>query len=317
MDIIFNKKFLEHKTKLIPENPDRIIQFTKTQNEVDVINGSQFLELVHTNKYIQTIKNLSLGIAKNNDPDIEITPQSFDVACFAVGAAIMASEEKNFAIVRPPGHHASSNKAMGFCLFNNIAIATQKLVNKGKKVCIIDIDGHHGNGTQEIFYENNRVLYMSIHQSPAYPGTGQVYEVGKGEGLGYTVNIPLPLNSGDDIFLIAFDKLIPRIKEFSPDIIGISAGFDGYFEDPLLDLCLTSHSYYEFGESIRKNFKNYFAVLEGGYHDHLGTCIKAFLEGINGNKKIITEEKTSSEQNCHNLFKNTLKELNKYLQPMD
>lgn len=277
MKKIFNKKFLDHNISSDFEGGYRLRAFSDLPDTY--CEGEPYLSLVHTNSYIQNIKDCCLN--GETMAEIKLTPASYEAACLAVGLSIKASEDGAFAIVRPPGHHASTDKASGFCLFNNIAIASQKLANEGKKVFILDIDGHHGDGTQWIFYESKQVFYCSIHQQNTFPYTGTLLEFGKGQGIGYTLNIPIAPNSGEKGFLAAIHKAIDTALKFEPDVIAVSAGFDGYRKDKLLELNLPLHAFYECGFQLSKTFKNIFAVLEGGYHDDLRECVDNFVEGIN------------------------------------
>ena len=302
---------------MLLHNPDdrleggyRLAEFSGLVDDIES-NGEEFLTLVHAEKYIRKIKKM----AEDREilAEVKLTKESYDAACIAAGLSVSVSHSNGFALVRPPGHHADREEAAGFCLFNNIAIATQKLVNEGKKVCILDIDGHHGNGTQSIFYKSNKVLYCSIHQHSTFPGTGQVYEIGKEEGIGFNINIPILKGSGDDIFLLALNKLLPIILKFNPDIIGVSAGFDGYHDDYLLDLNYSLHSYYECASLLKNNFNNIFAVLEGGYHRNLKECVDIFISGINGEKVNIGDEKTTSGEDCHKMLELNIKQLRSLL----
>lgn len=311
MQLIYNKIFLEHKTSNHPESPQRLLAFGNIE-ESEIENGEKYLKLVYNDDYLEKIKNASKQ-ELNLDADTYTNSKSYEVACYAVGAAIKAAKQNDFALARPPGHHATSNRAMGFCLFNNIAIACKWLNERGKKVFLLDLDSHSGNGTQEIFYKTDKVLFLSIHQFPAYPGTGWVNEVGEGKGKYYTINIPVPPYTSDDIFVDILSKIIPVIKEkYKPDIVAVSAGFDGHKDDPLLQLSLTVNSYYEVGRLLSNNFKNIFACLEGGYNvDVLPHCVSAFLLGINNKKAKLEfkEQRTTSAANVQREFEARIKSL--------
>jgi len=278
MNILFNSKFLEHNKESEAEGAYRIRQFHDKYENADS-NGESFINLVHTEKH----KNLIHDACMNNDTaaEVELTPTSYEAAISAIGLTVKASEQGDFAVVRPPGHHAGIERAAGFCLFNNIAIAAQKLVNEGKKVFIFDFDGHHGDGTQSIFYESDKVLYCSVHQMYAYPFSGFPDETGSGKGVGYTLNLPLVAGSGDKEFFEVLSKAIAAAREFNPDVVGVSAGFDAYEKDKLLSLKFTKKAYYECGLRLRRAFPNIFGVLEGGYHDEILECVEAFVEGVN------------------------------------
>ncbi|NJK83593.1 MAG: histone deacetylase [Saprospiraceae bacterium] len=198
--------------------------------------------------------------------DTMTSPHSFLVASAGVGFAMRAMEEKSFAIMRPPGHHAYPDKASGFCLFNAIAVVAQSLVNEGKKVLIFDFDGHLGDGTEAIFYNTDQVLFWSLHQYPAFPGNGYIDEIGIGKGKGYSINVPLPAGSGDDIFLKAVQEFMPIAEQFKPDVVAVSAGFDAHLYDLLLGLRVTGSTYYKIGAMLKERFEHVFALLEGGYN---------------------------------------------------
>lgn len=278
MKILYNRSFLSHNPASDIEGSYRLNGFAGHLEET-YANGEQLLPLVHEKDYIQSIKKACNGYECL--AEVWLTPASYIAACQSVGITMKAARQGDFALIRPPGHHATRNKPIGFCFFNNIAIAAQQLVNEGKKVCIIDIDSHHGNGTQEIFYESDRVFYASIHELYSYPFTGFPTETGTGDGAGCTMNIPLIAGSDDEKFLEALEKILEKARLFEPDVVGVSAGFDGYFKDRLLNQKYTLKGYYECGFRIRRTFSNVFAVLEGGYHDDLKPCIEHFIDGIN------------------------------------
>lgn len=277
MKLLFHHTFLDHNIGSAYEGSYRLNDFSDLES-TDV-TGEEFLELVHSKDYIKQIQ----GFCDNGSAiaEVKLSPTSYKAACLAVGLSVKASESSDFAVIRPPGHHAHHDRASGFCLFNNVAIAAEKLAREGKKVFILDIDGHHGDGTQDIFYDRKDVFYCSIHQQNTYPYTGTFMEIGKGEGLGYTLNIPIPENSGERDFLKAVFKAIEAGIKFSPDVVAISAGFDGYRKDRLLDLRFSLHAFYECGYRLSKAFNNVFAVLEGGYHEDLRECVDMFVNGIN------------------------------------
>jgi acetoin utilization deacetylase AcuC-like enzyme len=279
MKILFNKLFLNHNIDSEAEGAYRIIDFQDIEDTT--IDGEKWISLVHPDSYRESIKQACL--IGDVVAEVRLTPESYEAARLAVGLVVKASETGDFAAIRPPGHHASFERAAGFCFFNNIAIATQKLVNEGKKVFILDIDGHHGDGTQSIFYDSDQVLFCSIHQEYAYPFSGSVLETGTGEGVGFTLNFPLMAGKGDKEFLDRIDKAIEQARKFEPDAIGVSVGFDGYVKDKLLQLNYSKHAYYECAYRLKKNFRKIpvFAVLEGGYHQDIRELADVFVEGIN------------------------------------
>ncbi|MCK4543251.1 MAG: histone deacetylase [Spirochaetales bacterium] len=273
MKLIYNKIFLEHDIDH-PENKTRLKYFYDTK-ETKIENGEQYLMLVHTKEHIDNIKKTS-NVEGSIGFDTMTCKRSYEVACYAVGAAIQAAKKGGFALVRPPGHHATKYQAMGFCLFNNIAIASKYLLNEGKRVFILDFDIHHGNGTQDILLGEKNVVYFSTHQSPCYPGTGLKDEKN-------CINIPLPLGTVDDVYIKQLEeRLIPAIKAFNPDIVGVSAGFDSYYKDyhymnPTVGFKLTKKSYEKI-KDILQDYKNFF-VLEGGYNpESIKDGVEIFLD---------------------------------------
>jgi len=278
MKVLFNSKFLNHNEASSAEGSYRIDQFPDKYENSDA-DGENYITLIHTEQYKEKIKQACL----NNDTlaEVDLTPGSYEAAKSAIGLTIEASKNGDFAVVRPPGHHAGREKAAGFCFFNNIAIATQKLVDEGKRVFIFDFDGHHGDGTQAIFYESDKVLFCSIHQLWAFPYSGFAEEKGSGKGEGFTLNLPLISGASDMEFYDKLNQAIKAGKEFNPDIVAVSAGFDAYEDDIILSLKYSQKAFYECGLRLRRAFPNIFAVLEGGYHKDLLECVEAFVEGIN------------------------------------
>ena len=235
------------------------------------------LEITHNSDYINFVeKSFPEKGLSFLDGDTIVSPGSKDATSDAVGSIITAidgvqsKDFKNaFCAVRPPGHHAEKNKAMGFCIYNNVAVGANYLINKYKlnKVAIIDFDVHHGNGTQDIFYDNEKVLYISTHQYPYYPGSGTNDEKGKHNNI---LNIPLPAGTTSEEYLNAYEFVLKKIKEFKPEFILLSAGFDAHKDDPLAQLQLESKDFYNITKRTLELSKQYcdgkvVSILEGGY----------------------------------------------------
>ena len=293
MKIIYNKIFLEHDTGMHPENKKRL-EACGELPETKIENGEKYLELFHTKEYINHVKE-ACEKGLHLDPDTIASKKSYEAAVYAVGATVMASRTNDFALVRPPGHHAHPSHSSGFCIFNNIAIATQRLVNEGKRVLIIDFDAHLGDGTVKFFYSTDKVLYWSLHQYPAFPGGGTEKEIGEGEGKGYTINIPLPLGIGDDIYMDAINQFMPVAEQFNPDIVAVSAGFDAHQHDLLLNLRLSMNVYHKIGRLLSNKFKKMFATLEGGYNvEVFPKCLFNFIDGVNNDEIKFKERSTDS-----------------------
>jgi acetoin utilization deacetylase AcuC-like enzyme len=209
------------------------------------------VELVHAPGYVDALERFCRSGGGRLDPDTAATAASWDVALLAAGAGLSVIARLDagefsaaFCAVRPPGHHALASRAMGFCLFNNVAVAAAALAGRGERVLVVDYDAHHGNGTQATFYDDPRVAYVSIHQHPLYPGTGSLLETGAGEGQGTTANVPVPPGATGDVFRAAVaDVVVPVAEDLRSTWLLVSAGFDAHRADPLTNLALTSGDY--------------------------------------------------------------------------
>ncbi len=281
MKIFFSRKSLEYNYPGHPESSKRIkiikdylgkkdYSFTKPTpcTEKDLLR-------VHTKKHLEAVRRGAFI-----DPDTPSLPHIYDYAILSAGSAINALEnslknEISFSLMRPPGHHATADRVMGFCYFNNIAIATASYLkdNPSKKVAILDIDVHHGNGTEEIFRDNQNVLYVSIHQYPLFPGTGT--QSGKN-----FINFPLPPGTGEKPYLYALEKSCEYISKFNPELIGISLGFDTYKKDPISIFNLSFNSFTQIAHQIALLKKPIFMVMEGGYSEDIPICAYNFLTSI-------------------------------------
>lgn len=287
--IISDERFLNHiPASYHPENPERLKAIINKLNKTELWDKFVFIEprqatieeisLVHTEDHFYTVQKACQS-GMNLDLDTYTSSGSWEAALLAVGSHLNAVDEiinrkveTVYALTRPPGHHARTNQAMGFCLFNNIALAARYSIKKGlKRIVIIDWDAHHGNGTQEIFYSNKEILYISFHQFPHFPGSGTIEESGRGNGLGYNINFPFPPNTNGIAYRKAIKKVVePVLIQFKPELIMVSAGYDGHFQDPLSSLMLREEDFSWFGSWL-KNYQEksesigILMTLEGGY----------------------------------------------------
>jgi acetoin utilization deacetylase AcuC-like enzyme len=297
--LIASERFAEHTTPPgHPESPERAEVMDVVAAEWRAQHGEvasprvasrEQLARVHSAEHLRRMAETA-GVAVALDPDTYTSPETYEVALLSAGAAVEAVERvmggshtRSFVLSRPPGHHAERERAMGFCFYNNIAVAAAHARSLGaRKVAIVDYDVHHGNGTQHIFEDQPDVLYISTHQYPYYPGSGAAEEIGRGAGTGRTVNLPLEVGATNEDYRVVFEQVVlPALRQFDPDILLVSAGFDAHERDPLAGMRVTAPGFAAMTAALRTVADEQCGgrlalVTEGGYDLRaLGECLRA------------------------------------------
>ena len=327
--VYYHPSFIEHDTGEHPENKRRLIvakrALEKSGLDLEWVTPEaasvSAVARVHERSYIDSVRELADEGGGWLDLDTAVSPRSYEAALRAAGSGIMAVDrcladgQKAFMLVRPPGHHAGRSRGMGFCLFNNIAVAAVHALEKAglERVLIVDWDVHHGNGTQDVFYKDPRVLFFSTHLADHYPGTGAARQVGAGDGIGHTVNVPLQRGAGDGAVRLAFESLLaPLARAFLPQLVLVSAGYDSQQGDPLGGLRFSQAAFqwmaaYLLSLSEEIGALGPLCFLEGGYvPDMMSASVVATIAGLRGDAPPFEQAPSAGEEKS---VRKTLEEL--------
>ncbi len=338
--VVFSPEYYKHNPgKDHPESAKRLYAIVEElrQGQLSQSRKWQFIKpekasvddlaLVHDMQYIKGVRDICRsGGGLLDTGDTVVSSETFDVALCAVGGAVKAIRlvmqgcyENSFVLVRPPGHHATRHYGLGFCVFNNVAVATKRLLRdfKLERVLILDIDSHHGNGTQQAFFETDKVLYISLHEDPrGFPGTGFAQEVGEGKGCGYTVNIPLPFGTDDQTYLKAWKEIaVPIALQYRPQFVLVSAGLDCHYADPVGELSLSAVGYRKIFQSIgalarRSCGGRLVLVLEGGYGvRYIGKIAASAIAAMSGSMYTVDDKVPVSNRLVRDKGKKMMKEV--------
>ncbi len=344
--LIFSSKYYEHDTgKNHPETAKRLKTIMTELGKSGLLTtgkcnllepykaGPETIQLVHAAEYMKLVEAVcKSGGGLIDLEDTIVSPRSYEIALLAAGGVVKAADlvmhgnyTNAFALVRPPGHHATRFRGLGFCIFNNVAIATRYIIEEFglRRIMILDIDAHHGNGTQETFYDTDKVLYASLHEDPrSFPGTGFANETGEGEGLGFNVNIPLPFRTGDEIYLKALREIVvPIARQYRPQAVLVSAGFDAHHADPVGNLALTTSCIQRIfdiiiREASRSCQGKLLCVLEGGYNTRIvGKLAVSAIAKISGSNYTVGKESLTVDKSANQQAAKILKEVIRIQRP--
>ncbi|MBC7119865.1 MAG: histone deacetylase [Methanobacteriaceae archaeon] len=326
MTIVYSPSYDLHNMELHVENKKRTDAIMESLSVLDLkivepkmASPTDILK-VHSQSHLDYVKGFAERGGGYLDYDTYMTSESYNVALLAAGGAITASEIVSedggwaYSVARPPGHHATRDRAMGFCIFNNMAIAIEHLREKGlDHFLIIDFDVHYGNGTADIFYDDPNIMYISIHQDPRtlYPGTGFIDEMGADDGIGYTMNIPMPPGSNTSDYIWILSRILEPVKdEFKPSMVFLEAGFDAHKDDPLANMRIDEEFYTWIGSYIRN--ERVVAVLEGGYNlKALANSNLKFVKSLMGLENPIEDEIRASDP-VKDIFKRIKSKFSEY-----